>query len=103
MRARSGTSIRPALLTLGAYWEAAVQSAKKHLRRVIGEKVLTFSELATVLCRIEAVFNSRPLIPISNDKTNLTLLTPAHFLIMRNLFLVPVPDTTQTKIPLGKR
>ena len=38
----------------GGIWEAAVKSAKHHMRRDIGEQVLTFFELATLMCRIEA-------------------------------------------------
>ena len=56
-----------------------------------------------MLCRIEAVLNSRPLIMLSNDPSDLQPLTPAHFLIMRNSFLVPVRDQTRIKVPLGKR
>ena len=93
----------PSAPHFGGLWEAAVRSAKKHLRRVVGEQILTFSELATVLCRIEAVLNSRPILPISDDISDLTTLTPAHFLIQRNSFLVPVPDLTKEKVPIGKR
>ena len=40
------------------------------------------------------MINSRPIIPISDDKSDLIPLTPVHFLIiMRNPFLVPVPAT----------
>ena len=93
----------PSAAHFGGLWEAAVKSAKKHLRRVIGNQILTFSELYTVLCQIEAVLNSRPMIPISTDKNDLSPLTPAHFLILRESFLVPVSDLSTVKIPDGKR
>ncbi|XP_076660370.1 uncharacterized protein LOC143363708 [Halictus rubicundus] len=38
----------------GGLWEAAVKSAKRHLRRTIGEQQLTFEELSTLLCQVEA-------------------------------------------------
>ena len=71
---------------------------------VIGEQVLPFMEYNhTMLCRIKAILNSRSIIPLSNDPTDLQPLTPGHFLIMRDSFLVPVPDQTRVKVPLGKR
>lgn len=73
----------------GGIFEAAVKSAKTHLRRVIGETVLTFEELATVLCKVEAVLNSRPLCPLSPDPNDLEVLTPGHFLIGQPLTALP--------------
>ena len=48
-------------------WEAAVKSVKFHLRRTIGETILTFEQLSTLIAHIEAVLNSRPLEPLSED------------------------------------
>ena len=42
----------------GGIWEAGVKSTKFHLRRIIGESVLTYSEMATLLSRISACLNS---------------------------------------------
>ncbi|XP_070524592.1 uncharacterized protein [Cardiocondyla obscurior] len=75
----------------GGIWEAAVKSAKHHLRRVIGEATLTYEELATLLSQIEACFNSRPLAPLSDYPTDYEALTPGHFLIGNALNAVPEP------------
>jgi len=73
-------------------WEAAVKSAKIHLRRTVGDAVLDFEEMATVLTQIEAVLNSRPLSPMSEDPNDLSFLTPGHFLVGSPL--TAIPDAT---------
>lgn len=78
----------------GGLWEAGVKSAKHHLRRVVGNALLTFEELYSTLVQIEAVLNSRPLTPLSTDPNDLTPLTPSHFLVGRPLTSVPDEDVT---------
>ena len=87
----------------GGLWEAAVKSMKYHVRRVISEQVLTFSELATLFCKVEACLNSRPLVALADDSTDLAFLTPGDFLIQRSSFIVPEPDLTNSQIPFGRR
>ena len=65
----------------GGLWEAGVKSVKTHLKKIAGNASLTYKELLTLLIQIEAVLNSRPLCPISNDPNNYTALTPGHFII----------------------
>lgn len=76
----------------GGLWESAVKSAKTHLRRIVGDAKLTFEEMQTVLCEIEAILNSRPLTPLSLDPNDLAYITPGHFLIGTALNSFPVPD-----------
>nr|XP_018913599.1 PREDICTED: uncharacterized protein LOC109041648 [Bemisia tabaci] len=75
--------------------EAAVKSAKKHLKTVIQDHLLTLEEFISVVNRVEAVLNSRPLVPISSDPNELTALTPAHFLIGRAVVTPAEPDYSQ--------
>ena len=65
---------------------------KHHLYRIIGEQALTFIELSTVLCRIEAVLNSRPLLPLTNNISDGNFLSPSHFLNQRPSYLIPEPN-----------
>ncbi len=53
---------------------------------------MTFESLSTVLCQIEAILNSRPLTPFSNDVNDLSVLTPSHFLIGDLLTSIPQRD-----------
>ena len=62
-----------------------------------------FSELATLTCRIEACLNSRPLIALTDDPSDLEFLSPSHFPIQRSSFLVPEDDLTDANVPPGKR
>lgn len=92
MLANDGTSwhfIPPGAPHFGGLWEAGVKATKHHLRRTLGNSVLTYEELITVVNQIEAVLNSRPLCPLTTDPNDLDVLTPGHFLVGRPLIAVP--------------
>lgn len=59
----------------GGKWEAGVKSVKYHLKRVLGNAILTYEEMTTLLTQVEAVLNSRPLSPLSDDPEDLNALT----------------------------
>lgn len=84
--------IPPASPHMGGIWERSVRSVKHHLRRVIGESKLAYEPMHTLLCQIEACLNSRPLCPRNDDPTDLSALTPAHFLVNSDLLTVPEPS-----------
>ncbi|XP_014215941.1 uncharacterized protein LOC106644787 [Copidosoma floridanum] len=88
----------------GGLWEAAVRSAKHHLKRVISETRLTFEELSTLCAKIEACLNSRPLCALSNEVTGELALTPAHFLVGSALLSHPEPyDEAQSPMSPSNR
>ncbi|XP_024875579.1 uncharacterized protein LOC112456986 [Temnothorax curvispinosus] len=82
----------PGATHMGGKWEAVVKSAKFHLRRTIGETLLTTEELTTLLTHIETILNSRPLEPLSDDPEDVSALTPGHFLIGGPLTTIPKPS-----------
>lgn len=78
----------------GGLWEAVVKVVKYHLTRTLASAKLKYDEMYTVLVQIEACLKSRPLIPLSDDPSDLSLLTPAHFLIGCSLLSLPQADLT---------
>ncbi|CAG7826059.1 unnamed protein product [Allacma fusca] len=87
----------PSAPHMGGLWEAGIKSTKFHLRRVVGERSLNFEELSTLLCKIEACLNSRPLCASSSDIDSYDVLTPGHFLIHDSLVAVPEPCYSHLK------
>lgn len=80
----------------GGQWEAGVKAIKHHLKRVALNASFTYEQYYTLLTQIEAVLNSRPLSPLSPDPEDLNPLTPAHFLVGRNLTAPPEEDLGNT-------
>ena len=93
----------PAAPHFGGLWEAAVKSAKYHLKRVIGDQTLTFVGYATLLCRIEALLNSRPIVPLTSDPESLTTITPGYLLNLKKPFIVPEASLYDVNVPPLRR
>ncbi|GFW28046.1 integrase catalytic domain-containing protein [Trichonephila clavipes] len=90
----------PSAPHFGGLWEAGVKSLKYHLKRVIGNSILSHEEFLTLVVKIEVVLNSRPICPLSNDPNDVETLTSAHFLVGSSLVAVPDPDYTE--IPMNR-
>jgi hypothetical protein len=75
---------------------------KYHLKRTIGESVLTFEETYTVLTStsIEACLNSRSLTSLSSSPHDLSSFIPGHFLIGNSLTAPVEADLSQ--IPINR-
>lgn len=87
----------------GGCWESEVKSVKTHLLKVVGQQILTFDELNTMLAQVEALLNSRPMYALSSDPSEPTALTPAHFLNTKPLVFLPAREVTETRLHLISR
>ncbi|XP_037813774.1 uncharacterized protein LOC119604939 [Lucilia sericata] len=61
--------IPPGAPHMGGLWEADVKSVKTHFRKIAGMQKFTFEEFSTMLTRIEACLNSRPLTAMSERES----------------------------------
>ncbi|XP_013390867.1 uncharacterized protein LOC106159196 [Lingula anatina] len=76
----------------GGWWERLMGSVKSSLKKTIGTRSLTRSELEITLFEIEACINSRPLTFVADDVEDRVSLTPSHFLVGRLLTSGPLND-----------
>jgi len=81
----------------GGLWEAGVKSMKSLLSKVLGDSYFTYEELLTIITRAEACLNSRPLTLMSSDPSDMSHLTPGHFLIGDSLSAIP--EIYDTNVP----
>nr|XP_041633353.1 uncharacterized protein LOC121503201 [Drosophila kikkawai] len=77
---------------MGGLWEAGVKSFKTLFYKSTATRKYTFEELSTLLAKIEACLNSRPLAPMSEDPTDLLALTPGYFLVGGPLLATVEPE-----------
>lgn len=80
----------------GGIWEAGIKSTKYHIKRLVSHP-LAYEDFNTLLIQIEGVLNSRPLCPLSQDPNDLVALTPAHFLVGKQL--TALPEINLTDVP----
>ena len=83
--------IPPSAPHFGGLWEAAVKSAKSHIKRVVGTQLLTYEEFTTLTIQVERAMNSRPLVQLTGTPEDQEVLTPGHFLVGSSLSSIPEP------------
>ncbi|XP_075150580.1 uncharacterized protein LOC142224679 [Haematobia irritans] len=90
-------------LHMGPQASHGVKSFKHHFRRIASNLKYIFEEFSTLLARIEACLNSRPLCPLSEDVSCIDTLTPGHFLVRGPLLAPPVPRINKAPISIINR
>lgn len=90
-------TIPPRSPHFGGLWEAAVKSAKYHIKRALANERFTAEELETIVIETESILNSRPITPMSSNPNDLNALTPGHFLIGDQLTAPPNPNLLDLK------
>ena len=74
---------------MSGVWERLVQSAKKHLKAVVGDRLLSEFVLRTLFTEVEFSMNNRPIVAALDDPADLEALTPNHFLLQRKVTGLP--------------
>ncbi|CAD6997982.1 unnamed protein product [Ceratitis capitata] len=95
--------IPPGAPHMGGLWEAGVKSFKIHFRKVATAMRFTMEEFATLLAKIEACLNSRPISPMSENPESMEPLTPGHFLIGSPLLGIAEPETNGNAMSIINR
>ncbi|XP_041564845.1 uncharacterized protein LOC121467497 [Drosophila elegans] len=90
-------SIPPRAPHLGGLCEAAVKSMKTLMMKSLGNTGLTYEELQTIAIAAEAILNSRPMAPLSEDPNDGEALSPAHLLIGSSQMSVPEPSIDKSR------
>ena len=72
--------------------EKPIGLTKTSIKKVLGRAFITFRELETILCEIEAVLYDRPLTYVSGNIEELTLLTPS--LLLHGRMITTLPSTS---------
>uniref|UniRef100_A0A8D8LZD7 Integrase catalytic domain-containing protein n=2 Tax=Cacopsylla melanoneura TaxID=428564 RepID=A0A8D8LZD7_9HEMI len=94
----------PSAPNFGGLWEAGVKSTKVHLARVIQNQSFSYEMFSTLLIRIEAILNSRPICALcTHPDDGVDTLTPGHFLIGSPLLARPEVDVSDDYIPPLRR
>lgn len=92
---------------MGGIYEAGIKSVKSLLKKQLGNVKLTYELLYTVLVQIESILNSRPLCVLKDTpESDVTCLTPAHFLIGVPMTDIPEPsllNLNENRLNLYKR
>ncbi|XP_074653624.1 uncharacterized protein LOC141907780 [Tubulanus polymorphus] len=68
----------------GGVWARCIRSIRKILNVTLRQQILNDEGLRTFICEAEAIMNSRPLTPVSDDPNDLHALTPNHLLLLRS-------------------
>ena len=82
----------------GGFFECLIKSAKRYLKKVVGQSTLTYDELVTLVVEVEAVLNSRPLTYLSVDDLS-EPVTPSHLMCGYRVLSLPDVELLEPEDP----
>jgi len=82
---------------MGGVWERQIKSIRKVLAGLMDEygHCLDEESFRTLMCEVEAIINSRPLMTVSDEPDDLAPLTPNHILTSKSTVVLPPPGNFQ--------
>ena len=86
----------------GTAWKSIVKLTKKTMKAVMKDRTYHEESLITLLCEIETMLNSRPLLPCCNDPSDFDALIPNDFIIKKFHNFAP-GDFNKDDISLRKK
>ena len=92
----------PTAAHMSGVWERLVQSAKRHLKAIVGDRLLSEFALRPLFTEVEFIMNNRRIVAATDDPADLEALTPNHFLLQRKLTGLP-PGFFVKEDHLGKK
>ena len=90
----------------GGFWERLIGLTKMAIKKTLGRAFVTYDELHTVLCEVEAGLNDRPLTYVYGELTDKCPLTPSQLLHGRQILTLPhgeFGENENREIIRGKR
>ena len=83
----------------GGAWERMIRIVRRVLTAIVNPNLTLSDEaLSTVFCEVEGIVNSRPLIKLSSDTSDLDPLTPNHLLLMRGNASLPWTNASEGEL-----
>ena len=70
---------------MGEFYERLVSVTKNSLKKVVDKAKMDFEELNTVILEIEKCVNSRPLMYLSEEHEDSSIITPDHLIYERDI------------------
>ena len=74
---------------MGGVWERIIRSIRKIFKALVKMQILSDECLQTLMCEVEAILNARPLTKVSDDPSDLSVLTPNHLLLFKTSSNLP--------------
>ena len=87
----------PAASHMGGVWERQIRTTRKFLSGLMEEYGLCLDEesFRTLMCEVEAIINSRPLMTVSGEPGDLKPLASNHILTTKSTVILPPPGKFQ--------